>query len=139
MARPTSFRLSAHLLGRLDEEARATGMSVTALVSTLLDEGLKTRRFPGIVYRDGPAGRPAAVVGGPDVWEIVRAIKNAPGEGEQRIHHLADQLGISLQRLRLAIDFYAAFPEEIHDRIGADERAASRLSELIEHRNRLMS
>lgn len=139
MVRPTSFRLPVSLLRRLDEEASATQTSVTALVSTLLDEGLKTRRFPGIVYRNGPTGRRAAVVGGPDVWEIVRAIKQTAGKSEQRIQRLARELGLPPQRVRLAVDFYTAFPDEIDERIAADERAATRVRELIERRDRLMS
>jgi len=45
--RPTSFRLPDELLARLDEEASSRGTSVSSLVSSVLDEGLKTRHFPG--------------------------------------------------------------------------------------------
>ena len=138
MARPTSFRLPEDLLLRLEEEAANTGSTVTALVSGLLDEGLKTRRFPGIVYRDGPAGRRAGLVGGPDVWELVRVVKGSGGEGDQR-RQVADELGLPLAKLALAIDFYVAFPDEVDERVAADERAAARLRELIERRDRLMS
>ena len=139
MSRPTSFRLPSDLLVRLEEEAANTGSTVTALVSGLLDEGLKTRRFPGIVYRDGPAGRRAGLVGGPDVWELVRTVKSSGGEGEHRLREVADELGIPFSRLALAIDFYVAFPEEVDERIAADERAAAQLRDLIERRDRLMS
>lgn len=139
MTRPTSFRLPAELLARLEEEAARTGATVTALVSGLLDEGLKTRRFPGIVYRGGPAGRRAGLVGGPDVWEVVRAVKGSGGDGKQRLRQLSDELGIPLVRLALAIDFYVAFPEEIDEWIAADERAAAEVRELIARRDRLMS
>jgi len=139
MARPTSFRLPGTLLDRLSDEAAARRMSVTALVATVLDEGLKTGHFPGIVYRDGPTGRRAGLAGGPDVWEIVRDLKHAPGPGEQRVGALAQQIGLPAQRIRLALDFYAAFPEEIEDRIAADERAEARLRVLIDQRNRLLA
>jgi hypothetical protein len=43
---------------------------VTALVTAVLDEGLKIGRFSGIVYRDGPTGRRAGLAAGPDVWEV---------------------------------------------------------------------
>ncbi len=112
---------------------------MTALVSGLLDEGLKTRRFPGIVYRDGPAGRRAGLVSGPDVWELVRAVKGSGGEGEQRLRQLSEELGIPLARLSLAIDFYVAFPAEVDERIAADDRAATQVQQLIERRDRLMS
>lgn len=138
MARPTSFRLPSDLLGRLEEEAATTGSTVTALVTSVLDEGLKTRHFPGIVYRDGPAGRRAGVVGGPDVWEVVRATKGS-GDDSDHLRRIADELGLPLARLTLAIDFYVAFPDEVDERIAADGRAAARLRELIERRDRLMS
>lgn len=112
---------------------------MTALVSRLLDEGLKTRRFTGIVYRDGPAGRRAGLVHGPDVWELVRAVKGGQGDGEQRLRLVAEEVGIPLSQLRLAVDFYVAYPEEIDARIADDERAASQLHDLVTRRDRLMS
>lgn len=139
MARPTSFRLPEELLERLDREADASGTSVTALVTTLLDEGIKTRRFPGIVYRDGPAGRRAGLVGGPDVWEVVRAISTTTGRGEKRIQEVADTADLPAARVRLAIDFYTAFPDEIDARITADHAAAERVREAIVRREQLLS
>ncbi len=139
MGRPTSFRLPEELLVRLDEEAASAGTSVTALVSTLLDEGLRARRFPGIVYRDGPAGRRAGLVGGPDVWEIVRDLRRAPGKGEQKIKRLAADVGLPVDRVRLAVNFYATFPEEIDERIVMDERAGAGVREMVARRERLLS
>ncbi len=139
MARPTSFRLPDDLLERLDEEAAASGTSVTALVTSLLDEGMKTRRFPGIVYRDGPTGRRAALVSGPDVWEIVRAVAHAKGRGEARLRAAAKAHDLPLGRARLAVEFYAAFPGEIDERIEADERTAQRIREEMTRREQLLS
>ncbi|MEZ5240018.1 MAG: ribbon-helix-helix protein, CopG family [Microthrixaceae bacterium] len=139
MARPTSFRLPDDLLERLEEEAAASGTSVTALVTALLDEGMKTHRFPGIVYRDGPTGRRARIVGGPDVWEIIRAVAHAKGRGEARLRAVAKAHDLPLDRARLAVEFYAAFPGEIDERIEADERAAQRIREEITRREQLLS
>jgi len=139
MANPTSFRLPADLLSRTAEEAAREGVSVTSLVSSLLDEGLKIRRFPGIVFRDGPTGRRAAVSGGPDVWEIVRAIRLTDGDGEARIRYVADDTGISIHLLHLAIDYASAYPDEIDARIDSNERAAERVRRMVEERERLLS
>jgi len=139
MARPTSFRLPEDLMERLDAEAVAAGTSVTALVASVLDEGLKTRRFPGVVYRPGPTGRRAGLVGGPDVWEVVRAVRGAAGKGEQRVRRVADERGLPLQMVRLAVDFYATFPAEVDARIAADEEAARHARDLIDRRERLIS
>jgi hypothetical protein len=139
MPRPTSFRLPEELLDRVDDEATSTGVSATALVAAMLDEGLKTRRFPGITYRDGPTGRRAALVGGPDIWEIIRALKQAPGKDERRVRNLADELGLLPKHVRLAVDFYGANPTEVDDRIAVEDKAAERLRGLIDRRERLLS
>src|SRR5437660_6385636 len=101
MTRPTSFRLPDELLGRLESEAASSGTSATALVIALLDEGLKTRRFPGVVYRSGPTGRRAALATGPDVWEIVRQVQSTAGKGDQRIRRVAEETGLEPDQVRL--------------------------------------
>jgi len=137
VGRPTSFRFSAELLDRLDAEAAAAGVSVSALVTGLLEEGLKVRRFPGVVFRDGPTGRRAGLMGGPDVWEVIRDVRRAPGRGEARIRRVATESGLTESQVRLAVDFYSSFPDEIDARLAADERAAAQLREAATRRARL--
>ena len=139
MPRPTSFRLSEDLLERVDAEAVAAGTSATALVTSLLDEGLKSRRFPGVVYRGGPAGRRAALASGPDVWEIVRAIRRTPGEGERRLTKVVAETGLGIDQVRLAVNFYSAYPQEIDARIAADETAADQIRVMADRRDQLLS
>jgi len=139
MARPTSFRLPEDLLEQLDQEAGTSGTSVASLVATLLNEGINTRRFPGVIYRDGPTGRRAGLVAGPDIWEIVRAVRDTKGRGENRLRAVADATGVALSQVRLAVDFYAAHPAEIDQRIEADNQAAERIRELINRREHLLS
>lgn len=139
MARPTSFRLPEDLLAELDREAATSGTSVTSLVATLLNEGINTRRFPGVIYRDGPTGRRAGLVAGPDIWEIVRTVTAAKGRGSKRLQAIADETGLPPSQIRLAVDFYAAHPDEIDARIAADEREAERIRVLIDRREELLS
>ncbi|HEX5266297.1 MAG TPA: hypothetical protein VFW24_05950 [Acidimicrobiales bacterium] len=139
MARPTSFRLPEDLLERLDSEASASGTSATALVAGLLDEGLKTRKFPGIVYRSGPTGRRAGLANGPDLWEVVRAVRRTRGKGEPRLRQVAEDSGLTIDQVRLAVEFYTAFPDEVDARIAADDEAARQVREAIERRERLLS
>ncbi len=139
MPRPTSFRLDDDLLERLETESRAASISTTSLVSSLLDEGLKTRQFPGVVYRPGPTGRRAALLGGPDVWEVIRDLRHWPGKGMERVERLADELGLSANRVSLAADFYGAFPDEIDARIEENERAAEEIRRRAQQRETLLS
>ncbi|HET9769913.1 MAG TPA: CopG family transcriptional regulator [Acidimicrobiia bacterium] len=137
MARPTSFRLSADLLTRLEAEASATGMTVSALVSELLEEGLRVRRFPGVAFRAGPAGRRAGLVAGPDVWEVIRDVRSTSGRGEAKIRRVAVNAGLTEAQVRLAVDYYSAFPEEIDDRLATEERVVAQLRDQIARRERL--
>ncbi len=139
MSRPTSFRLEEELLERLDAVSRTASMSTTSLVSSLLDEGLKTREFPGVVYRPGPTGRRAGLVGGPDVWEVIRDLRNWPGRGMERVERLAEDLDLPVSMVSLAADFYSAFPVEIDARIEADEQAAEQIRRRVEERENLLS
>jgi len=139
LARPTSFRLPEELLARLEAEGRASETSVTALVASILDEGLKTRRFPGVVYRDGVAGRRAALVGGPDIWEVVRDLRSTPGRGMKRIENLAAEIDVPVSQVRVAADFYVEHPTEIDHLIALDKAAAQRAKRLIKSRERLLS
>src|SRR5664279_3785354 len=108
MARPTSFRLPEDLLERLEQEAASSGTSTTSLVAALLDEGIKTRRFPGVVYLDGPTGRRAGLVNGHDIWEVIRAIREDGEQGEKRLKAVAESGDLSLPQVRLAVDFYTS-------------------------------
>lgn len=139
MTASVSYRLGEDLKRRLAECAAEEGISETALVTRLLDEGLKTGAHPGIVYRGGPAGRRAALGAGPDVWEIVIAVRHAAGDGEEKIRDVAQALGLAEHLVRLAVDFAATHPNEIEASIIANEEAAERAQRLAEERERLMA
>ena len=92
---------------------------------------------PGIVFRPGPAGRRAAVAGGPDVWEVIRVVRNVEAP-KKRVVVAADWLSLSEAQVRAAIDYYAAFQEEIEDWIARVDEAAAREQEREErHREAL--
>lgn len=60
---------------------------------------------PGIVFRPGPTGRRAGLAGGPDVWEVVRAVRSArttePDLAEEDLlAFIADNTGTPLRLSR---------------------------------------
>src|SRR5438552_3612952 len=79
---PVSTRYPQDTLARLERQARRQGSSRSALIQRYVAEGLELDEHPGIVFRSGPAGRRAGLVGGPDVWEVV-AVHRSFGEVEQ--------------------------------------------------------
>jgi hypothetical protein len=77
------------------------------------------------MFRDGPTGRRAAVVEGPDVWELMSAIW-AEGGGEQGLERVAATLRLPVHRLRDAVRYYAAYSAEIDERILRNHELAER-------------
>ncbi len=78
-ARPFSLRVDDETVARLDERARAVGEPRSRVVQRYIEEGLRADAHPGIVFRGGPAGRRAALPGGPDVWEVIKGVKSFGG------------------------------------------------------------
>lgn len=139
MATATSYRLSEELKRSLAETASIEGVSETALVTRLLEEGLKCAKFPGIVYRPGASGRRAGLLNGPDVWEIILSLRHAPGGAARKVAEVAKQLEIPAPLIKLALDFATEFPAEIEDRIAMNEAAAEHVRQLTETRARLLA
>ena len=139
MSRPTSLRLPDDVRERLDDESQRVSAAPSTLAVVLIDEGLRMRRFPGIVFRDGPTGRRAGLAKGPDVWEIVRDLKRAQGTGRQPIGFVAEETGLAPEMIELAADYCVVYPEEIDDRIATDARVAEELRELADRRKRMLS
>ena len=83
---------------------------------------------PGIIFRPGPTGRRAALSGGPDVWEVIRAIKSAR-TAESGLHDddllslVGGNTGISPRLLSTAVRYWAAYPEEIDAEIAVADAA----------------
>ena len=106
-------------------------LSLSAAANMLVDEGLRMHEHPGVLFRTGPTGRRAGLAMGPDIWEIVRAVKGAraaePGLSEHELLSLvAENTGVPVRAIRLAIGYWAAYPEEIDAEIaGADSAEES--------------
>ena len=85
MVTPVSIRFRrAEVADRLKAEAGARNVSTSALAEELIEEGLRLRRHPMIVFRDGPSGRRAGLIGGPDVWEVVGGLVGREPGTERR-------------------------------------------------------
>ncbi len=72
---------------------------------------------PGIVFRDGPTGRRAGVAAGPDVWEVIGALRANGPEGDESIQATAEWLSLSVRQVRDAVGYYHEYPDDTDDRI----------------------
>jgi hypothetical protein len=135
VATSTSYRLDTDLKDRLARRAATEGITVTALVARLLEQGLGTIEHPGIVYRAGPSGWRAGVAGGPDVDEVVRTIRSIGGSGDGAVSGAAESLGVDPRLVRLAIDYAAEHLEEIEGRLRENEHAVERVRKVAAARS----
>ena len=129
-----SARFSQELVDKLSEHSGRLGQSNARVAERLIAEGLRMEEFSGVVFRTGPTGRRAGVAAGPDVWEIVRDLKGAAQAGaDDSIDAVSRSSGLDRSKVELAARYYAAYPEEIDERIRRGEAAAEQLRRALGH------
>lgn len=91
------------------------GKTWSATTQELIEEAIRARRAPGIVFVDGPMGRRAAIAGsGLDVWEVVAAWQ-AMDEDFMRLR--GGYPWLTEPQLRAALSYYKLYPEEVDQRL----------------------
>ena len=124
-SRHLSLRLRADLHERLTTRAQRVGAeNRSRLAARLIDEGLRMDAHPGIVFRPGPGGRRAGLPGGPDVWEVVRVLRDVEARGEAAIEKTAELTGLSVHQARTAAGYYLDFADEVDAWIAEVDRQA---------------
>jgi hypothetical protein len=117
-AGPFSMRLSDVTDQLVTEEAKRTRRTKGAVVEGLAEEALRTRRFPGIAFRGNDWNRRPWVIGTAlDVWEITAASRPYDTAGE-----MAAATDLTEPQIRVALAYYAEFPEEIDAAIADNDR-----------------
>ena len=124
--KPFSIRMSEQTLARLDVGARRRGEAKSRTAERLIDEGLRMADHPGIVFKDGPTGRRAALAFGPDVWEVVKVVKEFGSTGERAIAGATEWGNLSHAQVNMALRYYGDFPEEVDARIAFNREETER-------------
>lgn len=126
MAVPLSIRFDASLLERLRRRAQSTpGATPSGLAQRFVEEGLRMAEHPGVVFKDGPSGRRAALALGPDVWEVVKVLRELDERGEAALGAAAEVLDLPPTRVRLAVHYYAAHQGEIDAEVDEADRLSA--------------
>ncbi len=128
MGAPLSIRFDPELLARLRRRAQALpGATVSGLAQRLVDEGLRQAEHPGVTFKDGPTGRRAALVTGPDLWEVIKTLRELDERGPRAVEAAAELLNLPVAKVRTAGRYYLDYREEIDAEIeqaDAESRAA---------------
>jgi hypothetical protein len=124
---PLSIRFEAALLARLRARASATlGGNTSALAQRLVDEGLRMADHPGVIFKDGPTGRRAALAFGPDVWEIVKFLREVDERGSIALAAAAEVFAVEVNRIITAVSYYGDYRDEIDAEVAAADDASVR-------------
>ncbi len=138
MSSPISIRFPDHLAARLRRRSARSGEPTSGLVARLVDEGMRMEDHPGIVFRDGPAGRRAGLAGGPDVWEVIVVLRDFGASGPQAaVAKTAQWLSLTGAQVRTAEGYYSAYPDEMDARIAENAIAATESRQAGSARDRL--
>ena len=116
-----SVRLDEGLAERLRLRARAAGESLSDRLRRYAEEGARREEHPLITFRDGPTGRRAGLVGGPDVWEIAMWVEDLGSESEPA-DTLVEETVLTRPQVDAALRYHAAYPDEIDAQIELHRR-----------------
>jgi hypothetical protein len=133
-----SIRMPDETLEQLEATAEARGETRSALTQRYIGEGLRMDRHPGIVFRPGPAGRRPGLAGGPDIWEVIRVVRNVEARGDGAIEEAASWLGLSATQIRIAVEYYADYPAEIDAWLAKVDTQAAEAEELFRRRQEVL-
>jgi hypothetical protein len=118
MAGPMSVRLPAITEEKVRRIAVLEHRSLAETVRILTEEALKLREFPELTFTDGPTGRRATLISGPDVWEVLEPYLLA---GKDWAALRASYPDLDEALLRVAVRYYDAYPEEIEARVALNQ------------------
>jgi len=114
-----SLRLSEQVQRMLEQMAQDERRPLSAVIRELLEEALKMRHCPGIIFVNGPTGRRPVIAGtGLEVWEVIQTYKEC-GEDFEKLKEAYDWL--TPQQLRSALAYWQLYPEEIEEEIRRQE------------------
>jgi|SRR5579875_3682786 hypothetical protein len=130
MTTPLSIRFDPALLARLRRRALAvTGSSTSALAQRLIDEGLRMADHPGIIFKDGPTGRRAALAYGPDIWEVIKFLREVDERGPAALDAAAEVFAVDGSRIATAVSYYGDYKDEIDAEIADADEVSARAEE----------
>ena len=106
-----SLRLPQETMSEIERMAKESGQDFTNITKELLEEAIKMRRCPGVLFAEGTGGRRARVAGtGIEVWEVIATLKSLKNDLKRlrKTYHW-----LSNEKIKAALGYYTAYPREI--------------------------
>lgn len=109
-----SMRLPVESGRRLKRIANRHGWTASDASARLVEEGLRRSEFAFLDFRDSTAGRQAYIQGSTlAVWEVLLLIRSY----RENVGAVAKHLKWPETKVRAALNYAEAFPEEVNDAI----------------------
>ena len=83
------------------------------------------RAYPDVIFKDGPCGRRAALAYGPDVWEVIKFLREVDERGPAAVDAAAEVFAVDTSRIGTAISYYGDYASGEIDAEIADADEAS--------------
>lgn len=128
MSHVLSLRLRDEQMERMRRVARRMNKSASETAATLLEEALRIAEFAFIQFRDSPVGRQAYIQGSSlAVWEVVKVARAHAGD----VARAAASLEWPEPKAQAALNYAAAYPDEIEDAIRDSQPTYETLAHLL--------
>lgn len=126
-----AFRFDPRTVARLQRRAKEARTAQTALAERYIEEGLRQDEHPLIHFREGEAGRRAALLGSRlSVADVITTIR----QNESSVEQAADYLEIPVEQVEAALRYYADYKDEVDEWIERAHTVAERERERWERR-----
>lgn len=134
-----TIRVDRDTLARLEARRLRGGESKARLAQRYIVEGMEMEDHPGIVFRDGPGGRRPGLAGGPDVWQVIGALKGSGKKREAAIRDAAEWLNLRPDQVRAAVGYYGRHQREIDEWIRRNDEEAEAADAAWRHEQELLA
>ncbi len=127
-SRVVSLRLREGQVERLQRLARQMGRTASETAAILVEEALRRGEFAFIEFRDSPVGRQAYVSGSSlAVWEVAMVARSYGGD----VARVAEHLGWPAVKVQAALQYVAAYPQEIAAAVRDNDAGIERLGRML--------
>ena len=110
MSQTLTLRVPNENAEEVRQIARKERRSVSEIGGRMVEEWLRQRKFPEIEFRDILGERVACVKGRLEVWQAIMVARHYHDETAAKT---AEHLSMRPDQAQCALDYYAAYPEEI--------------------------
>ena len=94
---------------------------------------------PGVIFKDGPSGRRAAIAYGPDIWEIAKLLGEIDERGAAALDAAAEVFALDASRIMTAVSYYGDYSDEINAEIAEANEASARAEQAWRVEQRLIA